>query len=150
MDALQLSFCPPCSAGRTDADGNCQFKALSTSCFGTDNRHLRIRRVVCDYMERNWDKYKESVTTSDYVDRMRRPGTWGDHLTLDAFCNAYGENVIVMRPDGSPTLLQSRTGASSNGDWKAIVYSASRHHYTCCDPWFATPTSQYIEKWKAS
>ena len=146
MDALRFGFVPPCRVSRIDGDGNCQFKALSTSCFGTDNRHLRIRRTVCDYMERNWDLYKDSVTTPDYLQRMRAAGTWGDHLTLDAFSNAYDEQVIVMRADNAPTLIQPRTSSSNQKDWKAVVYSGS--HYSACDPWFSTPTQQYIEKWK--
>lgn len=146
MDALRFGFVPPCDVSSIDADGNCQFKALSKSCFGTDNRHLRIRRTVCDYMEQNWDHYKESVTTPNYLQRMRTAGTWGDHLTLDAFANAYDEQVIVMRANDTPNLIQPRTSAKNHKDWKAVVYSGS--HYSACDPWFATPTQQYIEKWK--
>ena len=147
MDSLRFSFTPPCTVGFTDGDGNCQFKALSTSCFGTDNRHLRIRRTVCDYMQQNWDVYKDSVVTPHYLERMRQPGTWGDHLTLDAFCNAYGEQVIVVRPGDAPTLLRSRNCDTHGEDWKAIVYS--QDHYSACNPWFSTPTQQYIEKWTA-
>ena len=144
MDALRKSFCPPCSVASIDGDGNCQFKALSTSCFGTDNRHARIRRTVCDYMEKHWDEYKDSVTTPNYVSRMRNSGTWGDHLTLDAFCNAYDQQVIVVRPQDAPTLMKPRRTSPEQKDWKAVVYSNS--HYSACQPWFATPTDQYIER----
>ena len=147
MNMLQRCFCPPCSVGHTDGDGNCQFKALSTACFGTDNRHMRIRRTICDYMERNWDVYKDSVTTRDYLSRMRQLGTWGDHLTLDAFCNAYDEQVIVVRFGDEPNLIQSRAAGNDTPDWKTIVYSGS--HYSSCDPWFATPTRAYIERCRA-
>jgi len=139
-------FTPPSVPHGISADGNCQFKALSWASFGTPERHLGIRRVVCDYLDEHWDVYKDSVVRDDYVQNMRRAGEWGDHITLDAFCNAYNDHVMVLRPDSTPSLFGPRNSSESSPNYKAIIYSGS--HYSACDPWFSTPTRQYIRRWQ--
>lgn len=137
-------YCTPPLRGlhAIPGDGNCQFAALSYASFGTPGRHRAIRTTVCDYIEKNWDDYRESVTQENYVQHMRKGGTWGDHVTLDAFCNAYGVQVMVLRDSGPPTLCQPKDMADDAKDCKIIAYHGS--HYNAYDPWYSTATSKYI------
>ena len=149
MNELQQITCPASYVYSIPGDGNCQFSALSWACYGTMSRQRSIRHAVCDYIEENWDVYKESVTDNDlnYVSRMRHDGQWGDNITLDAFCNCYGLSVAVLRPNDKPWFFSPRgTSVEGVNDYRTVVYSNG--HYNACDPWFTKPTLHYIDKWR--
>ena len=69
-------------------DGNCQFRALSTECFGGQGWHLHLRAAVMDYIDGHADDFsfyfESEGAFRDYVRKMRMGRTWGDELTLRA------------------------------------------------------------------
>lgn len=61
-------------------DGNCLFRALADQLWGTQKRHVEVRKVVCDYLESHKESMEAFVkpflrddeTYENYVDRMRQ------------------------------------------------------------------------------
>lgn len=68
-------------------DGNCQFRALSDQLYRSPDHHLAVRAKIVQRLRTAPERYMEYVvdmTYGDYVASMARPGTWGDHVTLQA------------------------------------------------------------------
>ena len=67
-------------------DGNCQFRALSAECFGTQEWHQGIRRRVADHIAAHDADFRPFFSGAEafdeYVSHMRESGTWGDELTV--------------------------------------------------------------------
>jgi len=65
-------------------NGNCQFGSLSDQIYRSTSMTGVIRRMVCKHLKENPDYYSPYVPGrfSRYRRRMRRNGTWGDHITL--------------------------------------------------------------------
>ena len=43
------------------------------------------------------DDFESSCDYGSYVQKMRRPGTWGSQLELMAICQSFGVNAILQR-----------------------------------------------------
>ena len=62
-----------------------------------------MRKTITDYMAQHRDSFEpffmgedgQSQTFDDYVTRMRRNGTWGGNLELQAASMAYRVNIVV-------------------------------------------------------
>ncbi|EGG00290.1 uncharacterized protein MELLADRAFT_118089 [Melampsora larici-populina 98AG31] len=113
----------------TMGDGNCLFRALSDQSFGHEDLHDRIRQEVCDYLERNVEKYKDFVDTDEEESwetrlmEMRKLGTYGGHLELSAFANLHQRPIKVIQPGMIYIIGYEDQSASSvtskNGKGKA-------------------------------
>lgn len=103
------------------ADGNCQFRALSFALYGTEDSHGELRVKVVEQLKTMENEYAQFVHEAygDYLQRMARDGEWGDNVTLQAASDAMGCRIQVLtdEPDGQclminpkqlrlPTLLQ--------------------------------------------
>lgn len=80
-------------------DGSCQFRALSYVTTGTEDNHLIIRKNICDFLLAHREQYQDFIigTSFDtYVAKMRRSHTWGDDLTLQAYIDMDGREVILV------------------------------------------------------
>lgn len=86
-------------------DGACQFRALSYQLFGTQDRHIAVRRVAVNHIRSRPDEYGIYFLTDreflSYVTAMEEPKTWGDEFTLRAAADAYGCSVHVLTSDSS-------------------------------------------------
>ena len=113
--------------------------------YGTDERHDTVRRTVCDYIEQNPDKYKDCMECApdEYVACMKRNGTYGDQITVQAFCDAYHSNVAVVDDRDQVTLVN---GARSDSEpYKVLLYEGGVH-YNGVSPSHASPTSYMLNK----
>jgi len=95
-------------------DGNMQFRALADQVYGTESAHTIVRLLVMSEILQNPSLYErhlqvESIDFEEYCAIMSRDGCCGDHLTLTAFANFYGADVMVYTPSFShPMLIQSK------------------------------------------
>eukprot|EP00930_Biecheleria_cincta_P086886 TRINITY_DN76142_c0_g1_i1.p1 TRINITY_DN76142_c0_g1~~TRINITY_DN76142_c0_g1_i1.p1 ORF type:complete len:441 (-),score=80.05 TRINITY_DN76142_c0_g1_i1:88-1410(-) len=88
-----------------EADGNCQFRALSLAMKGEEKHHSSLRARVVEQLRGNPDRYRQFVHSEPYADyliRLEREGEWGDHVTLQAACDAFQVqiNVFTDQPGG--------------------------------------------------
>lgn len=81
-------------------DGNCQFRALSDQLFRDGGaNHEEVRSSVVERLLSNPDDYAPycaPMSIDEYVQRMSKPGEWGDHITLQAASDAYGVEINVL------------------------------------------------------
>ncbi|KAI9435441.1 hypothetical protein H4582DRAFT_1969401 [Lactarius indigo] len=89
-------------AADTTGDGNCLFRALSDQLYGTESRHLQLRKDICDWIQSHSVRYAPFVDDERGLDvhlsLMRQPATYGGHLELSAFAHMKKCNVKVIQP----------------------------------------------------
>jgi hypothetical protein len=111
-------------------DGNCQFRALADQLFRDQERHAECRTVVINQLRRAAEEYAPYVPEDydAYVDAMRRDGTWGDHITLQAAADAYGVAMCVISSykDNFVVEIQPKTKRSARVCW--ISFWAEVHY----------------------
>ena len=81
-------------------DGNCLFRTISFLLTGSEDQHLRIRNVVCRYLETNYNVLgvnESYVATSG----MRSPGTWCTEVELSALASKLNCNIYVYSSVGA-------------------------------------------------
>merc|ERR1712187_877772 len=80
------------------ADGNCQFRALSQQMYGDENYHGDLRARVIEQLESTPERYEDFVLEpyADYVKRMARHGEWGDNVTLQAASDVLGTDIHIL------------------------------------------------------
>ena len=133
---------PSASRKQIRGDGNCQFRSLSWASYNTSERHADIRSTVCDYMMHNYARYKPFIgDDSGYLKNMRRNGTYGDRVTLQAFCDAYHSNVAVLDDRNQVTLFTGQRKVSA--PYKVLLYEGGVH-YNAVEPSHASPTSYML------
>ncbi|KAI9461897.1 hypothetical protein BJY52DRAFT_163769 [Lactarius psammicola] len=105
-------------AADTTGDGNCLFRALSDQLYGTESRHLQLRRDICDWIQSHSVRYAPFVDDERGLDvhlsLMRQPATYGGHLELSAFAHMKKCNVKVIQP-GLVYLIEWAAG------WDAVA-----------------------------
>ena len=82
-----------------EGDGNCQFRALADQMYHDQGRHADVRGYVVAQLWGQRALYEPYVPEEEYgayVERMARPGTWGDHITLQAAADAFGMKICVL------------------------------------------------------
>ncbi|KAH9044957.1 hypothetical protein EDB83DRAFT_2406363 [Lactarius deliciosus] len=89
-------------AADTTGDGNCLFRALSDQLYGTESRHVQLRKDICDWIQSHSVRYAPFVDDERGLDvhlsLMRQPATYGGHLELSAFAHMKKCNVKVIQP----------------------------------------------------
>ena len=135
------------SVHKIPGDGNCQFRALSHALHGTDVYHKDVRRCTVSELEKNWDSYKDFVDSPDtYIENMSRTGTFGDNVTLKAFCSAYNHGVAVIDKGGSVSTLRPPVTHMDPRDYITVVYVPSMQHYNAIDPYNVHPTRALLNR----
>ena len=70
---------------RATGDGNCLFYSLSYATFGTDAYFNEIRNAICDYMENNDIEDLDDINKKDYINNMRKNGTYGGSTEVQVY-----------------------------------------------------------------
>ncbi|PHJ20074.1 otu family cysteine protease [Cystoisospora suis] len=125
-------------------DGNCLFRAFADQYSGEQDRHLEYRLAAVKHMEENSELYRcfipEDEETFDvYIHRMKRLGTWGGQVELQALSEVYQVNLLIHiyngeenshggdgdRDDGSEDDLESEDNSSSLSTSRGACCSSS-------------------------
>ncbi|CAN7011712.1 unnamed protein product [Brassica rapa subsp. trilocularis] len=104
-----------------EGDGNCQ-APLADQLFRNADYHKHVRKhVVKQVVERQRKLYEEYVPMKyrHYRRKMKKPGAWGDHVTLQAAADR-----VLLPPTG-------HTMQSSQAGWKnetnTLIYGPHSH-----------------------
>lgn len=124
---------------------------MSWACFGTTEYHAQIRNRVCSEIQSHWDFYNEFILDEErknYLANMRKTGTWGDHRTLQAFCNVYNQHVCLMDLEGKPILVKPSKEKKNvkASEWLVITYDKYSMHYDSVDPYYSSPTAKMVRR----
>ncbi len=118
-------------------DGNCLFSAVSILLENHTIAQINaatLRQQVCDFIESNLNLFEADIkaeynSTTDFLFRMRKSGTYGCNIVLSAFSILFNVNFYVhfptrvfqtypgARPDLHIVFLQP--ARNSNGHWEA-------------------------------
>lgn len=120
-------------------DGSCQFRALAHQLFGSQRLHKEVRTAVAKQLSRNRSEYEAWCEGGydEYVAKMARSDTWGDHLTLKAASDYYGVSIYVLTsyPEEANAVIEVKPEtpkATYSGNvwlcfWAEIHYNALTH-----------------------
>lgn len=93
------------------ADNNCQFRALAAFSNDPNVNHRSVRQGIVLYIYENKDQFRLDVveglgypSIEQYCSEMWRPGTWGDGVTLTAYCLSKNVNIVVFTEGGRTEL----------------------------------------------
>jgi len=80
-----------------DKDGNCLFRAVAHQIYNDPDRHIEVRKMCYDYMERDRDFFSLYVGEDFdvYLKRQRNLHEWGDHVEIVAMREMFNLNVAV-------------------------------------------------------
>lgn len=75
------------SVVRVAGDGNCQFRALSRSTYGTEDYHMQLRHAAVNQIRNNPDMYQDFIPggrpgLNKYLKDMSKPGFHGDEVSI--------------------------------------------------------------------
>ena len=91
-------------------DGNCQFRAISYSLFGSQDLHEMVRERSTSYLAEYREDYEDFLDTPDafeaYLYNMKKDATWGDEITLCCAANAFQCMINVITSESSNWYLQ--------------------------------------------
>jgi len=101
------------------ADGNCQFRAISFALYGNEEHHADLRGQVVDQMRKMPKDYAQFVYEPyhDYVARMARDGEWGDNVTLQAASDVLDCRMQVLTdvPGSESVMVYPKNLRSTEG-----------------------------------
>ncbi len=100
--------------------GDCQFRVLANIAYDNKNRFDEVRQNIANIIRQNgpcyprWyfeaDPYNTTLENFCYNIEKNRGGknrrSWGDHITLQAFCNIYGYAIILISDRGTITITE--------------------------------------------
>ncbi|KAL2525870.1 Cysteine proteinases superfamily protein [Abeliophyllum distichum] len=83
---------------KISGDGNCQFRSLSDQIYRTPEHHKFVREQVVNQLKSHPELYENYVPMAyaSYVQKMKKTGEWGDHVTLQAAADSYGIKISVI------------------------------------------------------
>ena len=79
-------------------NGSCFYSALSVGLVGHFEAGGEIRRIICDEMLANGQRYTDmtSLPVEPYVTKMRRKNVWADHCDIVFACSAFNVKILVF------------------------------------------------------
>lgn len=122
LDLYQLRLRP------VQADGNCQFRALSVQLYGDEAHHTSLRDLVVKQLRERQDRYAGYMlgTYEEYLERMARDGEWGDNVTLQAASDLLQCEIHVLTDQPGSGLLELRPEA------KTVATEGGTSHKPLC------------------
>ena len=88
--------------------GDCFFKSVSHQLYGTADLHVEVRMAGITHLHNYPELYIESIsddTWENYIKQMSIPGTWCDHLIIQAVANAF--NCVIHITESNANSLQA-------------------------------------------
>ena len=88
--------------------GDCFFKSVSHQLYGTADLHVEVRMAGISHLHNYPELYIESIsddTWENYIKQMSIPGTWCDHLIIQAVANAF--NCVIHITESNANSLQA-------------------------------------------
>lgn len=131
---------------KVEGDGQCLFRALAVSMYGTQERHLEIKKEICEYLSTNWDDIYSGIISStafdkdDVIRECSAEESQGNEYTLQSATHKYNA-IIWLKHNGTwrrvgvkgkkpvaRTLFLDYTGSGRYGHYDAYMlqnYSGS-------------------------
>ncbi|KAG5397949.1 hypothetical protein IGI04_019763, partial [Brassica rapa subsp. trilocularis] len=81
-----------------EGDGNCQFRALADQLFRNPDYHKHVRKHIVKQLKKQRKLYEGYVPMKyrHYTRKMKKPGEWGDHVTLQAAADRFEAKICLV------------------------------------------------------
>eukprot|EP00946_MAST-07B_sp_MAST-7B-sp1_P004440 g4440.t1 len=83
-------------------DGNCLFRAVATCLWGSDERHLELRKRVADKMlsiKHEIAPFLDSTSVEKYVESVSHSKFWAGHLELSVIQMIFKKRIHIFDAD---------------------------------------------------
>lgn len=93
-----------------ERDGNCMFRAVAHQLYGDQSGHEAVRKQCCDYLDKErefFQNYCFDESLDQRLTRMRRLGTWGDNIELQALSELFKCSIEVYYLNNWPVMIYS-------------------------------------------
>lgn len=102
-------------------DGNCLFRSVSYSIYGTQDRHREIRLSVVERIVEHWHRYKDFIigdrsygfhmyTAHDYRRLMSTDGEYAGHVELHCVSELYPQYTFKIHRDSCSKTIDYGRG----------------------------------------
>ncbi|KAH9811029.1 OTU-like cysteine protease-domain-containing protein [Melampsora americana] len=139
-------------------DGNCQFRAISLMMTGSQESHETIRKAAVGYMELNFRKFKDFADLTDpktggtwegYLKNLKKPGTYGDHLTLNAMAEIFRRKFVVLSERSTHDGVDIIKG-QPDGTSKTYSLYLNNNHYEILLKDLSPPNKPFLNNLRES
>lgn len=115
---------------KVDGDGNCQFRAFSDQLYRTPAHHKSVREDVVHQLRSHSELYEGYVPMaySEYVQKMAKSGSWGDHVTLQAAADFYGVRICLLTSFKDTCFVQILPRQKKSGRVIFLSFWAEVHY----------------------
>ena len=117
---------------KTLGDGNCFFRAVSDQLNKHERDHLKLRTAAVNHIAINRDYFSPFLTSDNnnnmeqYIRRMKRDGTYADHLAIKATSVVIRRNIVIHRYDDITSLVPSSEDTVAQIH---VAYDRENRHY---------------------
>jgi len=115
-----------------NGDGNCMFAAFANAMGDIGTTHKTVRREAIKWARRNINVIEPFVDDDNgvngYLRNMARLVEWGDHIMLDALCQAYSVAVAVLKKAEDGSLVWLKVGRMEPDTRFLGLYLESEHY----------------------
>ena len=128
---------------KVTGDGNCQFRALSYFLWGTESKHMEMRKQLVTWLYHNKELMADFAAATGapswehYCASMFRNMVWGDHFTLVAAATLFKIRIVIVSSlrieKGSPLNFITPQDGS---DFTRTVHLLHYHenHFNALEP----------------
>ena len=113
--------------------GDCFFKSVSHQLYGNADRHVEIRMAGISHLHNHPELYIESISDDsweNYIRQMSLPGTWCDHLIIQAVANALNCVIHIIDSNANSPQATIITPVVQQGTQQTIFIGYINHlHY---------------------
>ncbi len=102
-------------------DGNCLFEAISRQLINIlpnqkecDYSHIKLRKLAMNYLMKHQDFYGDFVgdhSFTSFIHKMGLPGTWAEHMVLNALAHLLNVTIVVINSDNSDPIILKKPHA---------------------------------------
>ena len=119
---------------RVASDGNCFFRAIADQVEGNEEKHIKYRKMVVEYIMEHREQFEsfveDNVSFEEYCNIMKENGTWAGHMEIQAASMATRTNICIHRLKSS--CLNIRNFNTRNA--RTLQLSYHGQHYNSVIP----------------
>lgn len=115
-------------------DGNCLFRAVCMSLYGSDDSHLELRRVVAQYLRLNSEFFRPFITgiVERYIQTLEENGSWAGDIELQILSEIY-DCPVEIYTTSNKAIKVFNEAADEHTEPIRLLY-LQRNHYDAIVP----------------
>lgn len=112
---------------KMERDGNCYFRAISVALTGHQTAHLKMRQLICEYIEIHGTFEDDPGDVYLAKSNMKEMATWATETELHATAQLFKCDLYVYHKYGKLGLKWLKFECHSKQKHKQSIYLDNRH-----------------------